>query len=526
MKARFGTYQLDTDIPELRRDGETVHIEPKVFDILAHLVRNRDRIVSKDELIDAVWQGRIISDAAVTSRINLVRQAVGDSGQAQAVIKTIPKRGFRFVAEIAEVDEEAAEVTPDTQPQPSSGVDTEASILVLPFTDLSPTESNFLAEGLTEDLIVALARYNDVRVVSINTAMKLKEQQSRLKNPLADVATSYLVTGTVQVRGDRVRVTVQLSERATGASIFAEQFDRDISDFFAIQDEIVTSLAGCLPWRVLDDAGRRLSNAETPRLTSYQAFVRASFEVGVHGDVHRAEADYRAIIEQDPGFGPARGALAFLLGYKVFFTGQQTQEEVEESLMHARAAIRMSAENERVLAKCAMVFQFAEQFAVARRLAEQAIKINPNSTECTHFMAAILSASGEAEQAMEHHKQTMALDPLFPEEHFEGMIESLFLLGRYEEALELVERWSTPPAHAFAYGAVCSALSGQKYRASEFARAFGDRNPPGYSNAAFVTAMLRYHVHAKDRDHWLRGFEAAGVPEMEIVRQSGIVGKI
>ncbi len=504
MKVRFGTCALDSDIPALWRDDRLVHIEPGVFDVLLHLIENRDRVVSKDDLIEAVWQGRIVSDAAVTSRINLARQAVGDDGRNQSVIKTLPKRGFRFVAP---VEDPTTDQTPAGEPAPQGS---EASVLVLPFTDLTPSESNFLAEGLTEDLIVALTRYNDVRVISLNTAQRLKEQQSLLKNPLADVAADYLVSGSVRVRKDRVRITVQLSERKTGASIFADQFDRELEDVFAIQDEIVRSLAGCLPWRLLDDVGRRLAMVKAPRLSSYQAFVRANFEAGVHHDIHQTEADLRLIIRNDPDFGPARGALAFLLGYKVFFTGQQTEDEIEESLVQARRAIRLSAENERVLAKCAMVFQFAEQFAVARRLAEQAIAINPNSTDCTHFYAAILTASGDAEKAMEYHKQTMRLDPLFPEEHYEGMIEALFLLGRYEEALDLVERWSTPPCHAFAYGAVCHALSGQKDRASEFVRRFETCTPEGYSNATFLAALQRYHALEVDRDHWRRGFHLAG----------------
>ena len=504
MKVRFGTCALDSDVPALWRDDQLVHIEPGVFDVLVHLIEHRDRVVSKDDLIDAVWQGRIVSDAAVTSRINLARQAVGDDGRSQSVIQTLPKRGFRFVAQLEDLlSEQPLSAEPAQQ-------GSEASILVLPFTDLTPSESNYLAEGLTEDLIVALTRHNDVRVISLNTAQSLKEQQSLLKNPLADVTADYLVSGTVRVRNDRVRITVQLSERKTGASIFADQFDRELEDIFAIQDEIVRSLAGCLPWRLLDDVGRRLTAVKAPRLSSYQAFVRANFESGVHHSIHRYEADLRSIIQNDPDFGPARGALAFLLGYKVFFTGQQTQSEIEESLEQARRAIRLSAENERVLAKCAMVFQFAEQFAVARRLAEQAIAINPNSTDCTHFYAAILTASGDAEKAMEYHKQTIRLDPLFPEEHYEGMIEALFLLGRYKEALDLVERWSSPPCHAFAYGAVCSALSDQANRATHFVSRFEACTPEDYSNAAFLAALERYHIRQADREHWRLGFQSAG----------------
>ncbi len=511
MRVRFGKCELDSGIPELRRDGDIVHIEPGVFDVLVHLIKNRDRVVSKDDLVAVVWQRRIVSDAAITSRINQARQAVGDDGRSQSVIQTLPKRGFRFVADL---DELVPEPQPSSEKTPASS---EASILVLPFTDLTPAESNYLAEGLTEDLIVALTRYNDVRVISLNTAQRVKERQSLMENPMAEVAADYLVSGTVRVGRNRVRVTVQLSERKTGASIFADQFDRELADIFAVQDEIVQSLAGCLPWRLLDDVGRRLATDKNPRLSSYQAFVRANFEAGVNPDIHRVEADYRSIIQKDPEFGPARGALAFLLGYKVFFTGQQSEAEIEESLLQARRAIKLSAENERVLAKCSMVFQFAGQFSVARRLAEQAISINPNSTDCTHFYATILAASGEAEGAMEYHQETMRLDPLFPEEHYEGMIEALFLLGRYEEALDLVERWSSPPCHGFAYGAVCSALAGQEHLAAKFVDQFNSCTPGSYSNEVFLDALVRYHVRPEDRDHWRHGFCSAGLSSRDAI---------
>ena len=138
-------------------------------------------------------------------------------------------------------------------------------------------------------------------------------------------------------------------------------------------------------------------------------------------------------------------------------------------------------------------------------------------------MGTILAASGEAERAMEYHRQTMALDPLFPEEHFEGMIEALYLLGRYDEALDLIRRWSNPPQHTFAYGAACSAMAGDLDGAQGFAQEFAARAPKGYSNAAFVSAMLRYHKRREDRDRWLTGFETAGIPGLNGLRDSGIL---
>jgi len=142
---RFGPFVLDTDIPELRRDGVPVAAEPQVFDLVAALIAGRDRVLSKDALIEAVWQGRIVSDATITSRINLARQALGDSGRAQAYIRTFPKRGWRFVAPV-----ESGAAGSGPGPAPAHAEPPEASILVLPFKDLTAGGSGHLAEGLTE----------------------------------------------------------------------------------------------------------------------------------------------------------------------------------------------------------------------------------------------------------------------------------------------------------------------------------------------------------------------------------------
>jgi hypothetical protein len=124
---------------------------------------------------------------------------------------------------------------------------------------------------------------------------------------------------------------------------------------------------------------------------------------------------------------------------------------------------------------------------------------------------------------MQFHRQTMSLDPLFPEDHYEGMIEAFFLLRKYDEALELVDRWSSPKGHIHAYGAACASLAGYATRSAQFAQQFAETTPEDYSNAAFVAALLRYHTRAEDREHWLKGFEAANIPEMDLVRRSGLV---
>lgn len=521
MKAKFASCSIDSRVPELRRDGEIVQVEPKVLDILLYLIENRDRIVSKDELIASVWHGRIVSDAAVTSRINLVRQAVGDTGRAQEIIRTHSKRGFRFVSDIEflsemEIDDQANHTAPGLAPA------SEVSVLVLPFKDLSPDGSGFLATGLTEDLIVALSRYSDVAVISLNTALLLDERATRLENPLTEIHADYLINGTIRLSGAFVRVTVQLSERATGATVYSDKFDREMKDLFALMDELVQALAGCLPWRVIDAVGRRMAKQNFPKLSTYHEFIKAGWQAHQHNDILRYMDEVGAIVARDPDFALAQAEHAFLLGYKVYFTGQQEPWEIEQSVDHARKAVKLAPDNERVLAKSAMAFQFAGHFSVAMRLSEQAIRLNPNSTDCTHFHGTILGASGDAEAALVHHRRTQALDPLFPEQHYEGIVEALYLLGRYHEGLEIIDRWSAPGRHIHAYAGAFLAMVGDHESARKMIATFEESAPYGYSNAAFVGAMLRYHKLARDREHWLRGFETAGLSEMNLVREAGL----
>lgn len=523
VKACFGPYVLDSGVPELRKGNTPVSLEPQVLDLLAYLLEHRDRIISKDELVEAVWEGRIVSDATITTRINAVRQAVGDSGHEQKTIRTFPKRGFRFVAPVDDADNSTSQKPSMSASSADESTPSEASILVIPFADLSPGGSDFLAEGLSEDLIVALSRHHDVSVIAINSALKVGEGQDGKGSRLDEIAATYLVTGAVRTAGDRLRVTVQLSQKATGQGIWSESFDRRIEDLFQIQDDIVQAIAGRLPWRVLETEGRRASASPTPSLSTYQSFVRAYWESDKHGDIHRTEHDLRAVVNQDPSFAPAQAELGFLLGYKVLVTGQQTEQDIEQSLSHARAALHLADDNERVLAKSAMVFQFAGQYSLGLSLSQKAIDINPNSTDCTHFRATILGASGDADAAVKIHEKTRMLDPLFPERHYEGMMEANYLLGRYEDALALFDRWSDPLCHIYAFAAACCAMLGQHERAKTLAARFEEMTPPAFDNAVFVEAMLRYHLRDTDRLHWLNGFDSAGISGMDTVRKSDLL---
>jgi TolB-like protein len=242
----FGDQALDVDRRELRRGTGAVAVEPQVFDLLVYLLENRDRVVSKDDLIASVWGGRIVSDSTLTSRINAARKAVGDSGGEQRLIRTIPRKGLRFVGEVR--TEEHGPAPPAEQPQsPLLPLPDRPAIAVLPFTNMSgEPEQEYFSDGISEDIITALSKLRWFFVIARNSSFIYKGKSVHLKQIAADLGVRYVLEGSVRKGGDRVRITAQLNDVATGSHLWAERYDRDLADVFAVQDEITEAIVAAI----------------------------------------------------------------------------------------------------------------------------------------------------------------------------------------------------------------------------------------------------------------------------------------
>jgi TolB-like protein len=271
----FGNHKLDTDRRELHRGSTPVAIEPQVFDLLKYLVENRDRVVSKDDLIASVWVGRNVSDSTLSSRINAARRAIGDNGDEQKLIRTIPRRGVRFVGDVS-----IAPVQSETAPVPaqrtSSMRSDRPSVAVLPFVNVSgEPNQDYFADGISEDIITALSKVRWFFVIARNSSFIYKGQPVNTKKIGAELGVDYLIEGSVRKSGDRVRITAQLNDTAIGNQLWSERYDRQLAGVFDVQDEITEAVVAAIEPQIYAAENFRARRKPPENLDAWGLVMRA-----------------------------------------------------------------------------------------------------------------------------------------------------------------------------------------------------------------------------------------------------------
>ncbi|MBN3865633.1 hypothetical protein HCU66_25895 [Pseudomonas frederiksbergensis] len=239
----FDDCVLDLDRRELLRASQVIATAPQVFDLLVYLAQHCEHVVSRDELINAIWTGRIVSESTLASHINAVRKAVGDDGQQQRVIRTVARKGFRFVAEVKSVDGvglAGAESVPSVQASASApALPAKPSIAVLPFVNLSgDEEQDYLADGVVGDIIAALSQYRWLFVVVRNSSFTYKARTVDVKQVGREWGVRYVLEGSWRKASNRVRITAQLIDATTRAHHWAGRFEGVLGDIFELQDQI------------------------------------------------------------------------------------------------------------------------------------------------------------------------------------------------------------------------------------------------------------------------------------------------
>ncbi len=299
---RFGDHELDTKSFQLTANYNEISVEPQVFSLVQFLIENRDRVVSKDAIIEHIWDGRIVSDGTLNSRINSARRALGDDGKAQAVIKTFPRRGFRFVAVVNGDDDTALQATP---PDSATG---KPSIAVLPFDNLSgDPEQTYFCDGITEDIITALSHIRQFFVIARNTMFTYKGQAVDVQAVADELGVRYVLEGSVRKVGDRVRISAQLIDGPTRNQMWAENYDRDLADIFEVQDEITGTVVGRIEPELSRAEQERAKQKPPESLDAWDLYQRGMANLFPFAAMNVAEAEinFRQAIEQNVSFARA-----------------------------------------------------------------------------------------------------------------------------------------------------------------------------------------------------------------------------
>jgi len=290
---RFDDFEIDPRRGELRKNGLAVPIEPQVLDLLAFLASDPGRVFSRDEIIDAVWGGRIVSDSAISTRINAVRQAVGDDGREQRIVRTVPRKGFMFVPDIHGATSSRDERISSRSEGAALPLPSKPSIAVLPFENMSgDPEQAYFSDGITDDIITELSRYDELFVIARQSSFAYRDRALEASEIARQLGVGYILDGSVRRAGDRIRVTAQLIEASAGNQTWAERYDRSLEDIFEVQDEITSVIVNTLVGE-LTRQHIHSSRGSTGSLDAYDHVLRAMtlFYSFTPDDNIRARAD-------------------------------------------------------------------------------------------------------------------------------------------------------------------------------------------------------------------------------------------
>jgi TolB-like protein len=490
---RFADFEIDVARQELRRAGAVIHIEPQVFDVLVHLVRNHERTVSREELVDTVWKGRVVSEAALSSRIAAARKAIGDTGNDQRLIRTLHKRGFRFVGEVGGAPASVAMASDDGPPVPFSentnelvplvetsrqrplSLPDKPSIAVLPFQNMSgDPDQEYFADGLTEDIITGLSRQPWFFVIARNSSFAYKGEAVDVRNVASELGVRYVLEGSVRRSANRVRVTGQLIDATLGNHLWADRYDRELADIFDVQDEITNSVIGSVGPQILVAEAARVRRKPPQSIDAWDLVMQALPHMWrmIPDEHRRAQVLLQQAIELDAGYAHAHALLGWTYismfnldtrtpigeftdkaldagargvalddqepwGHLVLGLGHARRRRPEQALAHLTRSVELSPSFALGHAGLGYALACGGQPERGLKSLEQAHRLSPRDpflaiyAPTVRYMA--FFALGRYEEAVEVCRATAALHP-----HHAGawrlMTVSLGLLGRIEEA--------------------------------------------------------------------------------------------
>ena len=523
MRYLFEHYAFDTDRRELRRGPDVVPTTPQVFDLLDYLIRNRERVVSKDDLVNVIWKGRVVSDAALTTRLNAVRSVIGDTGEEQRLIKTLPRRGFRFVGAVREERAPASAAAGDRPVEPRKPIlslPDKPSIAVLPFQNLSADpEQEYFADGVVEDITMALSLFRWLFVIARNSSFTYKGRPVDIKQVSRELGVRYVLEGSVRKAGSRVRIAGQLIDGETGAHLWADRFDGALEDIFDLQDQVTSRVVGAIAPMLQREDIKRARRKPTENLDAYDYYLRGLASARRWTQEANSEALqlFGKAIQLDPGLACAYGMAGWC--YIQRRARRWMIDDVKESAEAtrlARKAVQLGADDPVALCMGAYVLAFVTgEFDDAMAFVDRGLAINPNLAQAWSLSAWMRVFRGEPGLALDHAARAIRLSPLDPSMYSAhgAAAYAHFLAGRYDVASSCAEKSMRDNPDfllAVCLFAASNALAGRLEPAQKAIARARERFPDLRASNLGNLAPFR---RVEDLALFARGLREAGLPE-------------
>jgi TolB-like protein/DNA-binding winged helix-turn-helix (wHTH) protein/Tfp pilus assembly protein PilF len=460
---------VEPDSGRLLREGKEVRLEPKVMEVLVYLAQHPGQVVSREMLEATVWAGMVVGYEAVSQSINKLRKALQDDPRNPRYIETVSKKGYRLVAPVMPADDRAQEFREAVQPARSrftagrikllaavSGVlfvigllvflvgetqrsgppaATIPSVAVLPFKTLgADPRQDYLSEGITDDLITDLSRLDSVRVIAGQSSRHYKGNPAALKEIARQLGVLYVVEGSVQKSGERLRINVQLTNTEDDETIWAERFDADTGDIFRVQDSISK--------KVMDAMYVTLSGEGVARGTlnfdAYDAFLIGQQHIKTRSrqGYDLAMNAYRRAIRIDPNYARAYGAMAVALtrGYRYQWTDLSLVEARERAMELAKKAVALNQSTPQIYWSLGYVYLHRRDYDAAEESIRQSVALSPNYADGYALLANIANWRGNAQYAVTYIEKAAALNPYYSFQYPSTLGMAWYNLDQYEKA--------------------------------------------------------------------------------------------
>jgi TolB-like protein/tetratricopeptide (TPR) repeat protein len=525
MKYRLSDLTIDTGRQLVERAGQTIALPKLSYDLLLALMKAAPNVVSLDELMCQVWPNIVVSPETVSQRVKLLRDALGDDPREPRYIAGLRGRGYQVIANLEELQDtqrpasaplpEAATAGPSFSPSPAMPpkVADRVAMCVLPFTNMSgDPQQDYFSDGITEDIITELSRWRILSVRSRSASFRYRGAAVDMEQVARELHVRFIVEGSVRRIGARIRISAQLIDMETGSHIWAEKFDRDAPELFAVQDQVVQTIVSTLVGRVQASDVARAGRKPSTSLAAYECVLKGN---SLPWDNPAAAAEAKSLFEKaiaiDPTYGHAHSLLAALLWDKWQDDPGGSDAALLEGLTLAERAVELDKNECTCFALLGFGNLLHRSFDLAFQYSQRAVQMNPTNQWVAADMGSMLAFLGKPEESLSWFKRVLEIDPYFDEPwYWRSLGQTQMMLGNYQEALAAFHRVPVRTFRTSLQMAACHARIGDIQTAKAFV-ADSLVMKPGLTVARLMAK--KPFKNAADAASFEESYRMAGLPD-------------